>query len=276
MAKDRQLALELQKAWRKAPLQIAPRQRPAGDCSSKLKTVVGSSKEDPQPAQEFPNKAARDRSVSVSTEAKMKPQLQATAARKFAFSSWQEQEVDLRFNLYLMIAPPPVSLTCFDFQAWESATAQEASQESALKDNVNNDHDVRDAAINFVHLCTSAHHSQGAPSEQRMNGGKKCAYVGAHVEVLFEVNGRQDWYPGQIISKQENGKWKVLFEDNEEHEIMWPDPHGEVRILGDKLKSPKSWQVADPRGRSICHAENFLHDTAMLLLLAAAKAAATE
>jgi hypothetical protein len=53
-------------------------------------------------------------------------------------------------------------------------------------------------------------------------------YVGARVQVLFDV-----WYGGLIASqKEETGKWLVLFDDGDEETIVWPDPKGDVRILG--------------------------------------------
>ena len=62
-------------------------------------------------------------------------------------------------------------------------------------------------------------------------------YVGARIEVLFDVDGKQDWYGGKITSKEKQaGRWLVRFDDGDEETIVWPDPKGEVRIVSAKKK----------------------------------------
>ena len=68
---------------------------------------------------------------------------------------------------------------------------------------------------------------------------KKKIYC-AHVQVLFDVDGMQEWHGGLIASqKVETGKWLVLFDDRDEETIVWSDPKGEVRILGATSRSAK-------------------------------------
>jgi hypothetical protein len=60
-------------------------------------------------------------------------------------------------------------------------------------------------------------------------------YVGARIEVLFDVDGKQDWYGGKITSKEKQaGRWLVRLDDGDEETIVWPDPQGEVRIVSAK------------------------------------------
>jgi len=62
-------------------------------------------------------------------------------------------------------------------------------------------------------------------------------YVGARIEVLFDVDGQQDWYGGKIIRKdKKDGIWLVLFDDGDEDSIIFPDPKGEVRIVSSEKK----------------------------------------
>jgi hypothetical protein len=83
----------------------------------------------------------------------------------------------------------------------------------------------QDASMEVIEVSD---HSGGGP------------YVGARVQVLFDVDGMQEWYGGLIASeKEETGKWLVLFDDGDEETIVWPDPKGEVRILGAKSLSAK-------------------------------------
>ena len=66
-------------------------------------------------------------------------------------------------------------------------------------------------------------------------------YVGAKIQVLFEVEGTQEWFGGKLIGKEKKaGFWKVLFDDGEEDMIEYPDPKGEVRIVSAKKKKTKA------------------------------------
>ena len=88
------------------------------------------------------------------------------------------------------------------------------------------------------------------------------------LEVLFDVDGKQQWHEGQVTGMGQGGQWQVLFDDGEEHLISWPDRTGEVRIVQSKHRgrSSKQSQVADP---------DFLRYAAALLLFAAAKSEAS-
>ncbi len=78
-------------------------------------------------------------------------------------------------------------------------------------------------------------------------------YVGARIEVLFDVDGQTDWYGGKITRKEKKGKWLVLFDDGDEDYIVWPDPKGEVRITSSKKKRGKSKTPKDEAdGKATC------------------------
>jgi len=70
-------------------------------------------------------------------------------------------------------------------------------------------------------------------------------YVGARIEVLFDVDGETDWYGGKITRKEKKGKWLVLFDDGDEDYIVWPDPKGEVRITSSKKKRGTTKTIKD-------------------------------
>jgi hypothetical protein len=62
-------------------------------------------------------------------------------------------------------------------------------------------------------------------------------YVGARIEVLFDVDGTQEWYGGKILRKDKKaGCWQVLYDDGDEDTIKYPDPKGEVRVVSSKKK----------------------------------------
>ena len=102
-----------------------------------------------------------------------------------------------------------------------------------------------DTQWRFPKLSSSAGPSKSSSAKQNASKevGASAAiagdepYVGARIEVLFEVDGKQDWYGGKIIKKEKQaGKWLARFDDGDEESITWPDPKGEVRICSIKKK----------------------------------------
>jgi len=74
------------------------------------------------------------------------------------------------------------------------------------------------------------------------------AYVGARIEVLFDVDGQQDWYGGKILRKEKKASmWLVLFDDGDEDSIVYPDPKGEVRIVSSKKKRSAAKVINDDK-----------------------------
>ena len=75
-------------------------------------------------------------------------------------------------------------------------------------------------------------------------------HVGAEVEVLYKEDG---WCHGKIAEKgKEKDKWLVNFDagDSETITIKWPNPKGDVRILGAKSKRAPSSSDEDEREES--------------------------
>jgi hypothetical protein len=100
-----------------------------------------------------------------------------------------------------------------------------------------------DSIWRFPKLSSSAGSSKAASAKQNAvkemdaDGAGQEPYVGARIEVLFDVDGQQDWYGGKIVKKEKQaGKWLVRFDDGDEESIIWPDPKGEVRICSVKTK----------------------------------------
>ena len=95
--------------------------------------------------------------------------------------------------------------------------------------------DSMDKEWRFSALCGSASKGSGK-QDISADVQEQEPYIGARIEVLFDVDGKTDWYGGKVTRKEKKGAWAVLFDDGDEDLITWPDPKGEVRITSSKKK----------------------------------------